>query len=336
MANTTVQELVQSILSDMVTPTVTKDRATTQYARFTITPLERGYGVTLGNALRRVLLSSLPGAAVTSIRINNIPHEFTTVPGVREDVLQIMAQVKQLRLKLAPGVVKTQMYLEVEGEGVVTAADIVAPPEVEIVNPELYLFTIDDPNTRVDMTFTVQWGRGFSPAEERRQKMGINELAVDALFSPIRKVNFEVLPERVGMRANYDRLILEIWTDGTWDPEIALHTACQILSAHFLRVAGAKEMPASMPTMVQREPEPQPQVDQHLFKTPVEALQLTTRVLNALKRAGYTTVGDVLMQVRINPQSLKTIRNFGDKSYQELIERLIELGYLSSEDLVRD
>ncbi len=325
-----IQDVVQTILSEMVTPTVTKERATAQYARFVVAPLERGYGVTLGNALRRVLLSSLPGAAVTSMRINNIPHEFTTVPGVREDVLQIMGQVKQLRIKLAPGVEKAQMYLEVEGEGVVTAADLVVPPEAEIINPELYLFTIDDPEARIDMTLTVERGRGFSPAEDRRKKMGINELAVDALFSPVRKVNFEVLPERVGMRANYDRLILDIWTDGTWAPEEALQAACQILSAHFLRVAGITQ---GVPTMTEREEEEEEtELDRRIYKTPIEALDLSTRVVNALRRAGYLTIGEVLEQLRRNPQSLKSIRNFGDKSLQELLDKLVEHGYLSPDE----
>ncbi len=321
--------MIPNILADMVTPTVTKERETAQYARFVIAPLERGYGVTLGNALRRVLLSSLPGTAVTSMRINDIPHEFTTVPGVREDVLQIMAQVKQLRVKLVDGVEKVQLYLEVEGQGEVTAADLVVPPEAEIVNPELYLFTIDDPETRVDMTLTVERGRGFVPAEERRQKMGINELAVDALFSPVRKVNFEVLPERVGQRTNYDRLVLDIWTDGTWAPEDALQAACQILSAHFRRIGGLSEEAV---TMAEPEEEAPSGVDQRIYETPIEVLDLSTRVFNALKRAGIHTVGAVLDQVRKGPNALTNIRNFGEKSLQELMEKLREKGYLDDTD----
>ncbi len=321
---------IQSILADMVTPTITKERATAQYARFVIAPLERGYGVTLGNALRRVLLSSLPGTAVTSMRINDIPHEFTTVPGVREDVLQIMAQVKQLRVKLAEDVERVHLYLEVEGEGVVTAADIVAPPEAEIVNPELYLFTIDDPNTRVDMTFTVERGRGFSPASERRRQMGVNELAVDAIFTPVRKVNFEVLPERVGWRTNYDRLILDVWTDGTWDPEEALRVAAQILIAHLRRIDGMSE---EVPTMVEVSEEVSEGVDNRIYETPIEVLELSTRVFNALKRAGFHTVGDVLDQLKKGTGTLTSIRNFGDKSLQELLEKLHEKGFLSEPDM---
>ncbi len=320
--------MIQNVLADMVTPTITKERETAQYARFVIAPLERGYGITLGNALRRVLLSSLPGTAVTSMRINDIPHEFTTVPGVKEDVLQIMAQVKQLRVKLVDGVEKVQLYLEVQGEGEVTAADLVAPPEAEIINPELYLFTIDDPDTRVDMTLTVERGRGFVPAEERRNKMGINELAVDALFSPVRKVNFEVLPERVGQRTNYDRLILDIWTDGTWAPEEALQAACQILSAHFRRIGGLTE---EAPMMVEPEEEAASGVDQRIYETPIEVLDLSTRVFNALKRAGIHTVGEVLEQLRKGPNALIGIRNFGEKSLHELMERLKEKGFLEEE-----
>ncbi len=321
---------IQAILADMVTPSITKERETAEYARFVIAPLERGYGVTLGNALRRVLLSSLPGTAVTSIRINDVPHEFTTVPGVKEDVLQIMAQVKQLRVKLAENVERAQLYLEVEGAGVVTAADIIAPPEAEIVNPELYLFTIDDPNTRVDMTFQVERGRGFSPASERRRQMSVNELAVDALFSPVRRVNFEVFPERVGWRTNYDRLVLEIWTDGTWDPEEALRVAAQILVAHLRRIDGLTE---EVPTMVEVQEEPGETADTRIYETPIEVLDLSTRVFNALKRAGFHTVGDVLDQLKKGTGTLTSIRNFGDKSLQELLQKLHEKGFLAEPDM---
>ena len=185
-----------------------------------LSPLESGYGITLGNALRRVLLSSLEGATVTSVRISDVSHEFSSIPGVKEDVTQLLLQVKQMRLKLVSGET-ARMRLEVSGEGTVTAADVVPPPEVEIVNPDLYLFTVDDPKTKLDMEFTVQKGRGYSPSDERG-RMPIGELPVDAIFSPVKRVNFDVERARVGQDTNYDRLVLEVWTDGTIRPEEAL------------------------------------------------------------------------------------------------------------------
>jgi DNA-directed RNA polymerase subunit alpha len=193
----------------MVTPKVEKDAEGRNYGKFVIAPLERGYGVTLGNALRRVLLSSLDGAAVTSIRVSDALHEFTDIPGVREDVIQVLLQVKQLRLMIHD-VDQSHLHLEVHGEGVVTAADIQCPAEVEIVNPDLYLFTVNDKKTRLEIDLTVERGRGYTPANERTDNLPIGELAVDAIFSPVKRVNWTVQNARVGTSTNFDKLVLEI------------------------------------------------------------------------------------------------------------------------------
>jgi DNA-directed RNA polymerase subunit alpha len=234
----------------MVMPKIEREAEARNYGKFTISPLERGYGVTLGNALRRTLLSSLDGAAVTSVRVADVLHEFSDIPGVREDVIQVMLQIKQLRIKL-DGVDSTRMHLEVRGEGTVTAADIITPAEVEIVNPDLYLFTVDNNKTKLDIEFTVERGRGYSPANERSGHMPIGELPVDAIYSPVKRVNWEVIAARVGQSTNYDKLVLDIWTDGTISPERALSTSAKVLIDHLRYVAGVNE--ESLTVAVERE-----------------------------------------------------------------------------------
>ncbi len=303
-----------------VLPKVEVDATSQQYGRYVIGPLESGYGVTLGNALRRVLLSSLPGAAVTAIRIADVPHEFTTIPHVREDVVQIILQVKKLRLKMN-GEGPMRMFLEARGEGVVTAGDIQAPPEIEILNPDLYLFTTDSNKARVEMEFTVEWGRGYSPAEDRG-RLGIGELPVDALFSPIRRVAYDVERARVGQMTDYDRLTLEIWTDGRMAPMEALKEAARILVTHFRLIAGITEEEV----LVSEEEEAIPA---EVYERPIEELNLSVRVFNALRRAGIARVGEVLDLLREGERAVLRIRNFGEKSLNELRERLDAMGYLA-------
>jgi DNA-directed RNA polymerase subunit alpha len=311
----------------MVMPKIERDAEARNYGKFVISPLERGYGVTLGNALRRVLLSSLEGAAVSSIRIADVLHEFSDIPGVREDVIQVMLQVKQLRVKL-DGVDSTRMHLEVRGEGTVTAADIIAPAEVEIVNPELYLFTVDDNKTKLDLEFTVERGRGYSPANERSGHMSIGELPVDAIYSPVKRVNWEMTSARVGQSTNYDKLILEIWTDGTYAPERALSAAAKMLIDHLRYVAGISEETLTVP--IEREV-PGTRLTSEVAETPVEALDLSVRVFNSLKRTGITTVGDVLDLLEKGDTAVMSIRNFGEKSLDELRQKMVEKGYLKDE-----
>jgi DNA-directed RNA polymerase subunit alpha len=272
----------------------------------------------------------LEGAAVTSIRIADVLHEFSDIPGIREDVIQVMLQVKQLRLKL-DGVDSTRMHLEVRGEGTVTAADIITPPEVEIVNPELYLFTVDDNKTKLDIEFTVERGRGYSPANERSGHMPIGELPVDAIYSPVKRVNWEVTSARVGQSTNYDKLILEIWTDGTYAPERALSAAAKILIDHLRYVAGISE--ETLTLTVEREMPSGMRLTTEIAETPVEALDLSVRVFNSLKRTGITTVGDVLDLLEKGDTAVMSIRNFGEKSLDELRLKMIEKGYLKDDSI---
>jgi DNA-directed RNA polymerase subunit alpha len=311
-----------SISTNMVMPKIERDAVALNYARFVLSPLESGYGITLGNALRRVLLSSLEGATVTSVRISDVSHEFSSIPGIKEDVTQLLLQVKQMRLRMDSGET-ARMRLEVGGEGTVTAADVIPPPEVEIVNPDLYLFTVDDPKTKLDMEFTVQKGRGYSPSDERG-RMPIGELPVDAIFSPVRRVNFDVERSRVGQDTNYDRLILEVWTDGTIRPEEALNQSAQILIAHLRDLAGVSEESLTIGTSETVTPK----ISSEVLETPIEQLDLSVRVFNSLKRTGITTVGEVLELLNKGEDAVLSIRNFGEKSLDELREKLREKGFL--------
>jgi DNA-directed RNA polymerase subunit alpha len=268
---------------------IESDASTRNYGRFIISPLESGYGLTLGNALRRVLLSSLPGAAVTSVRVSDVHHEFSAIPHVREDMTQLILQIKQLRLKLYD-VESARLRLEHRGEGTVTAADIICPAEVEIINADLYLFTVDNDKAKLEIEMSVQRGRGYSPAEERG-RLPIGEVPVDAIYSPVKRVNFDVQRARVGQITNFDRLVMEIWTDGSIRPEAALRSSAQILMSHLRLVAGVTE--ESLQAVV-AAPEDLPKVSSEVYETPIEHLDLSVRVFNSLKRTGITTVGEVM------------------------------------------
>jgi DNA-directed RNA polymerase subunit alpha len=311
----------------MVMPKIEREAEARNYGKFIISPLERGYGVTVGNALRRVLLSSLEGVAVSSVRISDVLHEFSDIPGVREDVIQVMLQIKQLRLKLV-GVDTTRMHLEVRGEGVVTAADIITPPEVDVINPDLYLFTVDNPKTRLDIELTVERGRGYSPANDRSGHLPIGELPVDAIYSPVKRVNWEVGNARVGQSTSYDKLTLEIWTDGTVSPEKALSTAAKVMIEHLRFVAGISE--ETLTIALEKEVSGT-RLSSEVAETPVEALDLSVRVFNSLKRTGITTVGDVLDLLEKGDQAVMSIRNFGEKSLDELRQKMREKGFLKDQ-----
>lgn len=311
---------------NMVLPKIEGDASSRNYARFVISPLENGYGITIGNALRRVLLSSLPGAAVTSIRVSDVHHEFSAIPNVKEDMTQLILQVKQLRLKMVDGE-SARLRLEVHGEGTVTAADILCPPEVEIINPDLYLFTVDDEKAQLEMELTVQTGRGYSAAEERG-RLPIGELPVDAIYSPVRRVNFDVERARVGQKTNYDKLILEIWTDGTIRAEEAMGESAKILMTHLGIIAGVEPGVFTDQKPKAAEPDELNWIDSEKFNTPIETLDLSVRVFNSLKRTGITTIGEVLEMLDRGPDAMLAIRNFGEKSLDELVQRLKEKGYL--------
>ncbi len=312
-------------LSNMVTPKIEREDEARNYGKFIISPLERGFGVTLGNTLRRVLLSSLEGAAVTSIRIADVQHEFSDIPGVREDVIRLMLQIKQLRMKLYD-VDTARLHLEVRGSGVVTAGDIITPPEVEIINPDLYLFTVDDNDAHFEMELTVERGRGYSPSDDRIGHLPIGELPVDAIYSPVRRVNWDKGYARVGQSTNFDRLILEIWTDGTIGPEEALSTSAKIVIDHLRHIAGISE--ESLAAIALEEPEGG-RLTSEMIETPIENLDLSVRVFNSLKRTGITTVGEVLELLEKGDEAVMSIRNFGEKSLDELRQKMREKGYLS-------
>jgi len=307
-------------LSVQVLPKIETDAISQTYGRFVIGPLESGFGITLGNALRRVLLSSLPGAAVTSVRLFDIPHEFTTIPGVREDVMQFMLQIKQLRLKMESQE-PMRMSLQVHGEGTVTAGDIQAPPEIEILNPDLYLFTVDSSDARLDIEFTVEQGRGYLSSDVRG-RMSIGELPVDAIFSPVRRVAFDVDRARVGQMTNYDRLTLEVWADGRIVPLDALKEAARILVTHLRLIAGLTLEEEAEPV------EEEEGLPSEVYEIPLEQLDLSVRVFNSLRRTGISSVGEVLEMLELGDDTLLTIRNFGKKSLAELKSRLREHGFL--------
>lgn len=313
-------------MNNMVLPhKVESDATTRNYGRFVISPLESGYGLTLGTALRRVLLSSLSGAAVTIMRVSDVHHEFSAIPNVREDMTQLILQVKQLRLRVFD-VEQARLRLEHRGEGTVTAADIICPPEVEIINTDLYLFTADSPDAHIEMEFEVQAGRGYSPADERG-RLPIGELPVDAIFSPIRRVNFDVERARVGQRTNYDKLIIEIWTDGTIRPDDALSQSAQILMKHLTPIAGV-DFTGYAAQIEMGGDEIENDRQSQLYEKPIEELDLSVRVFNSLKRTGITTIGDVLDMLDRGPDAMLAIRNFGEKSLDELVVKLKEKGYL--------
>ncbi len=312
-------------ITNLVLPKIESTAMSRKYGRFVIGPLERGYGTTLGNSLRRVLLASLPGSAITSIRVTDVPHEFSAIPHVREDMMELILNVKQIRLKLQ-GTDSARLRLEVHGAGVVTAADIIAPPEAEIINPDLYLFTVDSDEAFLEVEMTAETGRGYSPAEERG-RLPIGELPVDAMFSPIQRVGYEVEKTRVGQVADYDRIIMEIWTDGTIKPEEALAQAAQVMIQHLRPVAGISEE-SLLPVEEEEEEETIPN---EIYDTPIEQLDLSVRVFNSLKRTGITKVGELLDMLEKGEETMLAIRNFGEKSLEELKVQLQSKGFLSEE-----
>ena len=318
---------MSGMIEEMVTPKVERENNTREFGTFIISPMERGFGLTLGNAIRRVLLSSLEGAAVTELRITDVMHEFSTIPGVREDVIQVMLQVKQIRMMLH-GVDSAQIHLDVKGEGTFTAADIVCPPEVEIINPDLYLFSITEPSAHVEMDMTVEKGRGYLPAGDRAERLPIGVLPVDAIFSPVRRVNWSVSNARVGHNTNYDRLTFDIWTDGTITPEKALSEAVNLLMQHLSIIGGVSE---ETQVLAVAPVEPENRLSNEAAETPIEALDLTVRVYNALKRTGVSNVRDVLDLLDKGENAMLSIRNFGDKSLAELKAKMIEKGFIKEE-----
>jgi DNA-directed RNA polymerase subunit alpha len=302
------------------TPRIDEVFAEGNLSRFEVTPLQEGYGVTLGNALRRVLLSSLEGAAVTSVQIAGVFHEFSTIENVKEDVTQIVLNVKKLRLRSFARHPLT-LKLVKRGAGPVTAADITESADVEIVNPDLVLLTLDSDSGSIEMDLTVETGMGYRPAEHT-EEMPIGVVPVDAIFSPVRRVNYQVEKTRVGQMTNYDKLMLEIESDGTTTAEAALSQAADILVREFGRFAeiGRPSVGASDESPVAPSA--------NLLDAPIEELDLPMRAYNSLKRNSITKIGQVLS---LSDDEFLRMRNFGQKSLDELKERLALRGFISPE-----
>jgi len=309
-------------LLNLVLPKIESDAQARNYGRFIIGPMESGYGTTVGNALRRVLLSSLEGAAITSVQVRGIHHEFATIPHVREDMTSLLLNLKLVRFKFVDEAEEqARLRLEVKGEGIVTAGDIVCPPTVDVVNPEQYLLTTDSPEADLEMEMTVSRGRGYSPAEERG-KLPVAEIPTDAVFSPIRKVNYKVERARIGQSSNFDRLSFEIWTDGTISPSEALSTGAQILAKHMAIIAEFGDVTLEV------EPEAEEsKIPERIAEANIEDLDLSVRAFNCLKRAGITKVGEIIEKLERDEEELLAIRNFGQKSLDELKENLRQKGY---------
>ncbi|MDP8904877.1 MAG: DNA-directed RNA polymerase subunit alpha [Chloroflexota bacterium] len=293
------------------------------YGKYEASPLPAGYGVTIGNALRRVLLSALEGTAVTSIQIRDVYHEFSTIAGVKEDVTQVVLNVKKLRLKsYAPHPV--QLKLIKSGAGPVTAADITETADVEIVNPNQELMTLDSDDVTIELDLTVERGVGYLAAE-RSEQLPIGVIPVDAIFSPVRKVNYWVENTRVGQMTNYDKLTIEIETDGTLSPEEALSRAAEILVGQFsLFTATGKPLVGADHGLVGA-----PALPANMLDMPIEELDLPMRAYNSLKRNNIVKVGQLL---QLQDEDLLRMRNFGKKSLDEMKERLRMRGFLPPDD----
>ena len=283
------------------------------YGKFALEPLERGFATTLGNPLRRVLLSSIPGAAVTWVRINDVLHEYSTLPHLKEEIMEIIQRVKTIRLRALsdrPG----RLRLEARGPGEIFARDIVSPPDFEIVNPELHLATLDSAEGTLNMEFNVERGTGYIPAQQT-EGYSIGTLPVDAIFSPVRRVNYSVEYTRVGQVTDYERLIVEVWTDKTISPLDAVHAAAKVLMDHSALLIHAGEINSGSDSTNNSD------IPVEIYNVVVEKLELSSRTLNCLKRAGINKVGEVLERTAAE---LLKIRNFGEKSLNELRARLEE------------
>lgn len=288
------------------------------YGRFVVEPLERGYGITLGNSLRRILLSSLPGAAVTSVKIDGVLHEFSTIPGVKEDVTDVILNLKGLCLKMYTDE-ERMLRIEARDEGEVTAADILTDADVEILNPDLHIASLDE-GGRLFMEMTVSKGRGYVPAE--RNKKGdhiIGVIPVDSIFTPVRKVNYTVDNTRVGQRTDYDKLTMEIWTDGSIRSDEAISLSARIMSEHLRLFIRLTESTDDVEIMVEKEEEQKDKI----LEMPIEELDLSVRSYNCLKRAGINSVDELIQR---NEEDMMKVRNLGKKSLEEVVNKLNELG----------
>ncbi len=295
------------------------EEQSTDYARLVIEPLEQGFGQTLGNALRRVLLTHIRGAAVTSVQIKGVNHQFRTFEGMREDVVDLILNIKQIKIAYQ-GEEPVTAKLKAQGPGEVTAGQIELPANVEIANPDLVLANLADSKSKLEVTMTIESGQGYSPAEERM----VNELGViptDAIYSPVVRVNFKVTDTRVGRKTNYDKLILDVWSDGSVEPEKAVKEAAEILNLYFKQIVNPVSEPEEEQTsQIQSEPE--------VYRITVEELELPTRIANALRKAGLGTVKDLASSKKEN---IMKIKNLGGKS-ADIVEEALKAKGLNFAD----
>ncbi len=288
------------------------------YGKFIVEPLERGYGITLGNSLRRILLSSLPGAAVNSIKIDGVLHEFSTVPGVVEDVTEIILNIKSLSLKIH-GEGSKVIYIDANGEGPITAGDIITDQDVEILNPELHIATLNGDH-RFYMELAISKGRGYVAAEKNKQTgQPIGVIPVDSIYTPVKKVNYTVENTRVGQITDYDKLTLEVWTDGSINPDEAISLGAKILSEHLNLFVDLSDQAKHTEIMVEKEETKKEKV----LEMTIEELDLSVRSYNCLKRAGINTVEDLTNKTE---EDMMKVRNLGRKSLEEVLQKLQALG----------
>lgn len=310
---------------DQVLPKIEVETSTQNYGHYVIGPMERGYGTTMGIALRRVLLSSLPGAAITSVEVTGVPHEFMAIPDAKEDMTELLLNLKQVRV-VSYSEDPVRMRVVARGKSLITAGDIEAPSDVDIVNPEFRLLTLDTLESELEMELIVRRGVGYSPAEERNSA-SIGEIPIDAVFSPTVRVNHEVEQTRIEQVTNYDLLNLEIWTDGTMRPAEAMAAAGSVLIQHFSPVAEFEETEMIMRGESEEEKPEMPD----FYDVDVEELDLTVRAYNCLKRAGIDTVGEVRERLDEGRDEMLAIRNFGVKSLAQVVEKMKLKGFLAQD-----
>ena len=289
-----------------------------KYAKFVCEPLERGYGITIGNSLRRILLSSLPGCAIKSVKIDGAQHEFTTIPNVVEDVPEIILNLKMVRIKMDKNEEKT-LRIHFEGEGEVKAGDIITDGTVEILNPDLHIATVSKGGKLV-MEMVADMGRGYNTAEKNKtpnQPIGV--IAIDSIYSPVKKVNYSVENTRVGQMVDYDKLTIELWTDGSLQPYEALSLAAKVLTEHLQLFVDLSETAKNTQIMIEKEENKK----EKILEMPIEDLELSVRSFNCLKRSGISTVGDLANKTETD---MMKVKNLGKKSLEEVIAKLHDLG----------
>ena len=294
------------------------------YAKFVCEPLERGYGVTIGNSLRRILLSSLTGCALTSVKIEGVLHEFSSIPNVVEDVPEIIVNLKNVRLKFTENEEKV-MRINFKGEGEVTAGDIITDGTVEILNPDLHIATVAEGGQLI-MELTADMGRGYSPSEKNKKpNQDISVLPIDSIYTPVKKVNYQVKNTRVGQMVDYDKLIIEVWTDGSLKAHEALSLAAKVMTGHLELFIDLSEATKNTQVMIEKEESKKEKV----LETSIEELELSVRSFNCLKRAGISTVEDLTNR---SENDMMKVRNLGKKSLDEVIAKLHSLGLNFAEE----